>query len=93
MNDYYDIFKIIYKRTRALLGKDGVIPLFKSLDLIVFDGGKIRLINRKELTYERLENLVNELNRKIGPIVILAFRIPVKRKARKNNLKLPALFL
>lgn len=93
MNSYADIFKIIYKRTRSLLGRDAVIEIFDRLNLILNESGKIRLISSEELTYEKLEILVKELNWKIGPLSILAFRIPVKRKARRKKLKLPDLLL
>ncbi len=91
MNSYADIFKIIYKRIRSLLGRDAVIEIFDGLDLIVKESGKIRLIGGTELTFEKLDILVRELNRKIGPLALLAFKIPVKRKARRKKLKLPEL--
>jgi len=93
MNSYADIFKIIYKRIRSLLGRDAVIEIFDRLNLILNESGKIRLISSAELTYDKLEILVKELNRKVGPLSILAFRIPVKRKARRKKLKLPDLLL
>ncbi len=89
MNSYADIFKIIYKRIRSLLGRDAVIEIFDRLGLIVNDSGKIRLVESERLTYEKLDILVNELYRKTGPLALLAFRIPVKRKARRKKLKLP----
>ncbi len=91
MNSYHELFKIIYKRIRALLGREAVIAIFKDLDLIVAKSGKISLVDSDQLTYEKFDNLVTVLNRKIGPVALLSFRIPVKRKARRKKLKLPAL--
>ncbi len=91
MNKYDEIFKIIYKRIRSLLGRDAVIEIFSRLELVINDNGKIRLINSMDLTFERLEILLNDLYTKTGPLALMAFKIPVKRKARRKNLKLPDL--
>ena len=93
MNSYDDIFKIVYKRIRALLGRDAVVAIFDELDLIVIDKGKVRLAESGLLTYQRLEELIQHLNRKIGPIALLSFKIPVLRKARRKKLKLPEILL
>ena len=93
MNSYTDIFKIIYKRIRALLGRDAVIEIFSELDLVINDSGKIKLVSAERLTFEKLDQLVQELHRKMGPLALLAFKIPVKRKARRKKLKLPDLLL
>lgn len=63
MNSYHEIFKIIYKRIRALLGREAVISIFNELNLIVSKSGKVSLIEPEKLTYERLEKLVNHLGK------------------------------
>ncbi|HEB71936.1 MAG TPA: hypothetical protein ENI77_04880 [Nitrospirae bacterium] len=89
MSGYHDLIELIAKRQMGILGKRNTIEIFSKTGLILDSEAKLENDNAG---YEQLEALTIALHEKYGPVPIMGCKIPVARRARELNLKLPPLF-
>ncbi|VAX17655.1 hypothetical protein MNBD_NITROSPINAE04-1777 [hydrothermal vent metagenome] len=89
MSGYHDLIELIAKRQMGILGKRNTMEIFGKAGLALDSEGKL---DNDSAGYGELEALTITLHEKYGPVPIMGCKIPVARKAKELNLKLPPLF-
>ncbi|MGK7346634.1 MAG: hypothetical protein ACNS63_12585 [Candidatus Nitrospinota bacterium M3_3B_026] len=87
MSSYRDLIEFIAHRQIALLGRSNTYRVFGEAGLELDDDLALR--DSRSYGVEDLEKLASALYDAYGPVAIMGCKIPVKRKARQENLKLP----
>lgn len=89
MEGYKNLIELIAKRQLGILGKRKTVEIFSEAGLIL-DGDE--KLENDSVGYEELEALAKKMYGKYGPVPIMGCKIPVDRRAKELNLKLPDLF-
>lgn len=87
MSSYRDLIEFIAQRQVALLGRSNTYRVFGEAGLDLDD--KLTLKDSRSYGVEDLEKLAGALNDAYGPVAIMGCKIPVRRKARQEDLELP----
>ncbi len=88
MATYQDIAELVAKREMGILGEKKTRAVFREIGLEVKGDGSV---SGKPVDLTALDNLMNLLNEKYGPVPIMGCKIAVLRLARKGGLEPPAI--
>ncbi|GEM_PF-6261431 len=91
MNVYKNMMDVIVRREFALLGRYQTREIFKNAGINIDEKGNIR--NPDDIEPEDIDKILNELKKQIGFISILVVKLPLRRLAIQNNVKLPKTIL
>jgi len=89
MSGYQELIELIAKRQMGILGKRNTTEIFSKAGLTLDNEEKLE---NGDAGYDELETLTKKLHEKYGPVPIMGCKLPVTRRARELNLKLPDLF-
>ncbi len=91
MNVYKNMLDIIIRREFALLGRYQTREILKSIGINIDEKGNIQ--NPDNIKAEDIERILNEFKKKIGFISVLVVKLPLRRLAIQNNIKVPRVIL
>ncbi len=91
MNVYKNMLDIIIRREFALLGRYQTREILKGVGINIDERGNLE--NPENIGPQDIDKVLNEFKQKIGFISILVVKLPLRRLAIQNNVKVPRVIL
>ena len=88
MNVYKDMLEVIIRREFALLGRYQTRQILKGIGIDIDERGNIK--TSENLGAEQIDEILNEFKKKIGFVGILVVKLPIRRIAIQNNIRVPS---
>ncbi len=91
MNVYKSMLDIIIRREFALLGRYQTREILNSIGINIDEKGNLE--NPDEIKLEDIDKILKEFKNRVGFIGILVVKLPLRRLAIQNNVKVPRAIL
>ncbi len=91
MNVYRDMLNIIIRRQFALLGRYQTKEILKEAGIIIDERGNLE--SPQDIEEKHIDKILSEFKNKIGFISLLVVKLPLRRLAIQNNVKVPRALL